>query len=61
MDLLMSPVFTYNKTLRLLKKFKQYDLEKLTTHHIPLNSMDDIFDIVNEDKFIKVHIDPILN
>lgn len=58
---LMSPVFTYNKTLRLLKKFKQYDLEKLTTHHIPLNSMDDIFDIVNEDKFIKVHIDPILN
>lgn len=57
----LSPVFTYTKVLRLLKKFKNYELARLTTHHLSLNSMNDLFDIVNKNKFIKIHVDTILN
>jgi len=53
----LSPVFTYNKVLRLLRKFKQYDLTKLTTHHLPLTEMNSIFQIVEENRFIKIHVD----
>ncbi len=55
----LSPAFTYTKVLRLLRKFKNYDLSKLTTHHLTLDSMNDVFNIVDQDRFIKIHIDPI--
>jgi L-iditol 2-dehydrogenase len=57
----LSPVFTYNKVLRLLRKFKQYDLKQLTTHELSLNSMNDLFDIVDQDRFIKIHVATQLN
>ena len=53
----LSPVFTYNKVLRLLRKFKQYDLNRLTTHHLSLSSMDNLFQIVDENRFLKIHVD----
>ncbi|MDR0270828.1 zinc-binding dehydrogenase [Paenibacillus sp.] len=54
---LMSPVYTYNKVLRLLRKFRQYDLTKLHTHTISLNNMNELLDIIHENKFIKVGIE----
>ena len=57
----LSPVFTYTKVLRLLDKFKQYDLKRLTTHHLTLNTMNDLPNIVAENKFIKIHVDTNLN
>lgn len=57
----LSPVFTYNKVLRLLRKFKQYDLKRLTTHHLSLHSMNNVFEIVNENRFLKIHVDTTSN
>lgn len=57
----LSPVFTYSKVMRMLRKFRNFDLNRLTTHHITLDSMSDIFDIVEQGRFIKVHVDPMLS
>ncbi len=57
----LSPVFTYNKVLRLLRKFKHYDLARLTTHHLSLSSMNDLFKIVDKNQFLKIHVNTTLN
>jgi len=54
---LMSPVFTYNKVNRLLNRFQEYDLDRLTTHEINFENLNEIFDIVDENKFLKIHVD----
>ncbi len=57
----LSPVFTYNKVLRLLKKFNQYDLSRLTTHHVSLTSMNEVFNIIDDNRFLKIHVNTQLN
>jgi threonine dehydrogenase-like Zn-dependent dehydrogenase len=56
---LMAPPLAYNKVIRLLRANRQYDLGRLTTHHIPLNQMNDVLDVFASQNYIKIHIEPI--
>ena len=56
---LMAPPLAYNKVIRLLRANRQYDLGRLTTHHIPLNQMNDVLDVFTNQNYIKIHIEPI--
>lgn len=56
---LMAPPLAYNKVFRLLRNNRQYDLSRLTTHHIRLDRMNEVLEVFEHQNFIKVHIEPI--
>lgn len=56
---LMAPPLAYNKVFRLLRKHRQYDLARLTTHHIALDRMNDVLEVFANQNYIKVHVEPI--
>jgi threonine dehydrogenase-like Zn-dependent dehydrogenase len=56
---LMAPPLAYNKVFRLLRRNRQYDLARLTTHHLHIDKMNDVLEVFENQNFIKVHIEPV--
>jgi L-iditol 2-dehydrogenase len=57
---LMAPALSYNKVVRLIRANRHYDLSRLTTHHVPLGRINDVLEIFATDRYIKIHIEPVL-